>query len=69
LQIGQRERLNLVRLERLVAKEEEALTNWAAPPPPPPPRPSRIDEDGFERFKVRNRLKLHAKIISLILVV
>jgi hypothetical protein len=54
-QLGQRERLNLARLERLVAKEKEALTNWAAPPPPPPPRASRIDEDGIEHFKRKPR--------------
>ena len=53
--LGTRERLNLARLQKLVVREADALTNWAPPPPPPPPRPSRIDEDGIEHFKRKKR--------------
>ena len=49
--VGTRERLQLKRLENLVDREAEALTNWAAPPSPPPERQSRVDADGFLHFK------------------
>ena len=49
--MGMREQLNLKRLEKLVAREADQLTNWVPPPPPPPDRPFRVDEDGIIHYK------------------
>jgi hypothetical protein len=52
---GNKERLNSMRLERLIEREETSLQNWCPPPPPKEEQPFRIDEDGFVRYKRKAR--------------
>lgn len=52
---GNRDRMNMMRLERQTERDEQALQNWCPPPPPKPPQPFRVDEDGFIHYKRKAR--------------